>query len=351
MPDISLCLNFLIFHTPLYANRTQAGVDIANRVVVNYSMNGESQTPIESSPLGNSIPGIGQGQNTLFKVDRKIDLLVTSNGDTNANLGDLQAELQFTLINEGNDSQEFLLVPDSTLTTDDFDTSNCTAKVTTVSGTPLPGVTLPTTGNIRLKADQQASISVTCDIPLLNAGQPILAGQTSLISLYAIAENNSDGSPTIQTVAPDTSMGIDTYYVDGAGTDDLTRDASHSSRARYIALDGTQPPPPSLTIDKSIISVTDPQGGNTAVTGSEIIYKIMITTSGIGTINNVVITDPAPSGMTYKPGTLSLNNTLLTDINDADSGTFDNSNNLATVNLGNITAGNQYAIQLTFIIN
>ena len=83
--------------------------------------------------------------------------------------GDAQAEVTFTLQNEGNSTQEFNLIPDYTLTGDDFDSSNCIVEVTGVTGTPLSGVTLPTMGNIKLKADQQASISVKCDIPPDNA--------------------------------------------------------------------------------------------------------------------------------------------------------------------------------------
>ncbi len=347
-----LCLSIIFISNTANAQGVAAGIDISNTVVVSYEIGGTTQQPIESSPTGNSTPGIGNGLGTVFKVDRKIDLSITSNGNTNAALGYSQAELNFTLVNEGNDSQEFKLTPNSALATDDFDTSNCNTTVTSVSpGTPLPSVVLPTTGNIKLRADQQASISIKCDIPLNNGGSPILVGQISILSLLATAEKNIDGSTTTQTTTPDNSSTVDTVFADGAGTDDANRDAAHSTRANYIA-SNTTTPPPTLAINKSIVEVKDSGGGNSAVTGSEVTYKIKVTTSGIGIINNVVITDITPATLTYKPATIKLNGLGLTDNSDGDQADYGfTSVNTATINLGNINAGNQHEILLTYIIN
>ncbi len=348
----SLCLSNMIILNTSYAQGVAAGTDISNTVSVSYVIGGAAQQPIESSPTGNSTPGIGNGQGTTFKVDRKVDLSVTSSGDTTVALGSTQAELNFVLINEGNDSQEFKLSTNGALGTDDFDTNNCTTTVTAVApGSPLSGVTLPTTGNIKLKADQQASISVKCDIPLDNSGSPILSGQASLLSLVAVTEKNINGSSTNQTTAPDDALVVDTVFSDSAGSDDINRDASHSTRANYIASTSTNPPP-TLAINKSIVEVKDTSGGSTAVTGSEVTYKIQVTTSGIGTINNVVITDITPAEMSYKPTTITLDGAGLSDSNDLDKADYGiTSANTATIDLGNINAGIQHEILLTYTIN
>jgi len=349
----SLCLSNMLLLTPSYAQGIIAGTNISNTVIVNYEMNGTTQQPIESSPTGNSTPGLGNGQGTIFKVDRKVDLSVSSNGDKTVALGSTQAELTFNLLNEGNDSQEFNLSINNTLASDDFDISNCTTTVTAVTpGSPLPGVIIPTNGNIILKADQQASISVKCDIPLDDGGSPITSGESSKLSLLATAVKNIDGSDTIQTAAADSILAIDTVFADGAGTDDLDHDATHSTRANYIASTSTNPPP-TLAIDKSIVEVKDTSGGNTAVTGSEVTYKIQVTTSGVGIINNVIITDKTPAEMTYKPTTIKLDGNTLTDTNtDLDNGDYNlTSLNTATINLGNIIAGTQHEILLTYTIN
>jgi len=456
---LSACLfvSPLLSFNPLYAQGVAAGVDISNTAVVSYQIDGVAQAPLNSPAA-------------VFKVDRKIDLSLTGNTHANVSLGDLQAEVTYTLVNEGNDIQEFSLIPDTTLISDNFDISNCNTVVTSITGTPLTSV--PTTGNIKLKADQQASISVKCDIPLDNAGSPIINGHTSLLALHATAEKNNDGSTVEETMTADTAMGIETVFVDGAGPDDANRDASFTARRTYtvttnlqtpvavddsssdhligssvtinpllndsnpgdssnnsaldptsvvligsgVSTDGksltvtsegiwtvnistgevtftpetgftgdptpvnytvknnsgtvsnqavisidykqTTTPEAALNINKSIVSTVDPQGGNKAISGALVTYKITITTTGTGILNNIVITDPTPAGMTYKIGSIFMNNNNLTDIvnltddNDSDNADFGKTHsNTATINLGDITAGSQYEILLSYTIN
>lgn len=351
---VSLCLLSMLSMSNAHADGTLAGTDISNIVIVNYKINGDQQTPIESSPNGNTIPGVGNGQVTKFKVDRKVDLSVTGATNTNVIPGEIQSTTTFTLLNEGNDIQEFQLLPDGSVATDEFDTTACTTSVTAVinPSSPLAGVVLPTSGNIKLAPDQKANISVKCNIPADNAGTPIVTGDTSLISLTAIAEKNSDGSTVIQDNSIDTELGIETTFADSAGSDDISRDAAHSARSTYIASVGTATPP-TLNINKNIIDVRDPNGGNTTITNSEITYQIKISTTGVGVINDVVVTDATPTGMNYKPASIKLDNVALTDVNsDNDKADFGvTSSNTATINLGNITAGSQYEIQLTYIVN
>lgn len=346
---MTLLINSLFINS-LSAQGVVAGTDISNTVVINYKLDGIDQPPIESSPSGNKISGIGNGTATQFIVDRKVDLSLTGNINANVNPGDTQAEVTFTLLNEGNDSQEFSLLANSSLSTDDFDTTSCTYQVISVTGIPLAGVTLPTSGNIKLKADQQANISVKCDIPAFVGGQPLTSGDSSLLSLNATAEKNSDGSTTSQSNGVDNPNNIETVFTDSAGTDDAMRDASHSARRRYFIATSTASP--SISIDKSIVIISDTSGGTTAVSGSQVTYKILVTTAGIGTIDNLIITDITPAGMDYKANSILLNNSSLSDSNDADSADFGFSNtNTATINLGNIAAGSQHEIQLSYIIN
>ena len=341
----------LIASNALFAEGVTAGTSITNIATVSYTVENVVQEPINSSPTGNSISGNANGAVTMFVVDRKIDLLVTGNTNANVNPGDAQAEVTFTLQNQGNAIQEFSLLTDNLLASDNFDPNSCTTEVTGVTGTPVTGVILPTSGNIKLNPDQQASISVKCDIPLDNNGTAILTGQTAFISLIASTEKNEDDSNTVESNASESANSIDTVFADGAGSDDSNRDAMHSDRRTFIASTGTLPP--TLSMDKSIVSVVDPVGGNTAIAGSEVTYKIQVNTAGIGTIENLVITDPTPADMTYKLGSIILNNTNQSDANDATDNTdFGISNaDTATINLGNFAAGSQYEIQLTYIIN
>ena len=345
-----VCFGLFLFSSATYALGVEAGTNITNIATVNYQINNIDQEPIESSPSGNSVSGAGNGIDTEFVVDRKVDLLVTGNTNSNVAPGDTQAIVTFTLQNQGNAIQEFNLAVDNLLTSDEFDSNNCNIEVTGVSGTPLAGVILPTSGAIKLSPDQQANIRVLCDIPFDNAGSPILTGETALVGLIAEVDKNEDGSNTVETNSSDTPNGIETVFADAAGIDDASRDGMHSARRTYIASSSTADP--TLSMNKTIESVVDPDNGSTAVTGSEVTYKIQINTSGIGTIEDLVVTDPTPIDMTYKLGSIKLNNINQSDISDADNSDYGiTTADTATINLGNFTAGSQYEILLTYIIN
>lgn len=345
-----LCLSFFFYSPVIFAQGVTAGTEVSNIAVVNYMIGNVIQEPIESSPTGNSSPSVGQGTTTKFIVDRNIDLVLTGNNNASVTPGDFQSEVTYTLLNEGNDIQTYQLIPNGSIISDIFDTSSCSTSVTAVSGTPLAGVTLPTSGNIKLSPDQQASISVKCDIPLTNGAFPISTGDTSFVSLAAITLINGDGSPTIESNVPDNAALIETVFSDDTGTDDSLRDAKHSARRTYTAT--TSSIPPTLSINKSILGVSDPNGGNNAITGSEVSYKIKITTQGTGVLDGVVITDITPVEMSYKPSSIKLDGAILTDNFDTDEGDFGiTSSNTVTVDLGNINAGTQHEIQLTYIIN
>ncbi|GAA0407620.1 hypothetical protein GCM10009133_15230 [Cocleimonas flava] len=347
----AVCLLYLGSPSMAIAQGVNAGTEIQNIATVTYEIAGEDQSPIESTPVGNSNPGVGNGSPTMFRVDRKIDLTVTGNNDANVVPGETQSEVTFTLTNEGNDTQEFTLTPEAAVVSDDFDPANCSYEVTAISGTPLPGVVIPTTGNILLGPDQQASIAVTCDIPVVSGGSLLSSGDTSLISLTAQAVKNSDDSMTTETSGVDTAENIETVFADDQGTDDANRDASHSARRTYLV--SVSATPPTLSIEKSIVSFLDTNGGTTKTSGTEVTYKILVTSSGTGSINNVEITDPTPANMTYKPSSIILNSTNQSDANDvADNTDFGISiANTATIKLGNITAGSTQEIQLTYTIN
>lgn len=349
-----ICLS-LIAHTGLAsAQGVLAGTSINNIATVSYSTGSIAQGAIESSPSGNSAVGAGNGTVTMFVVDRKVDLLVTGNTNANVTPGDSQVQVTFSLQNQGNAIQEMALSSDSTLTSDDFNIDNCNVEVIAVSGVALPGVVLPTTTNIRLSPDQLATVSIRCNVPLSNAGAPINSGETASVELLAHVVKNQDGSLTTASNSS-TATGLETVFTDGAGSaenvTDVLRDASHSAIRDYIAENSSATP--ELTMNKTIVSVTAPDSSDQAITGSEVIYKIQISTTGIGNIENVLISDPTPLGMTYKANSIQLNSSNQTDISDAADNTDFGITTVdtATINLGNLTAGSQQEILLSYIVN
>src|SRR5690606_13754423 len=99
------------WYNAAYAQLTPAGSSIENRATVNYSVGGVAQTPIESSPTGNTTPGVNAGENTTFVVDNLVNLTVNelSGNATQTSPGATNAVLAFTVTNTGNAPQGYQL--------------------------------------------------------------------------------------------------------------------------------------------------------------------------------------------------------------------------------------------------
>ena len=59
---------------------TASGTSVDNRATVQYAVGASTQPVIESSPGGNTTPGAGNGQDTSFLVDNRVDLTVAELG-------------------------------------------------------------------------------------------------------------------------------------------------------------------------------------------------------------------------------------------------------------------------------
>jgi uncharacterized repeat protein (TIGR01451 family) len=97
--------------TSANAQLTPAGTSIESLATVNYSVGGQPQEVIESSPTGNTTPGAGAGTETEFLVDNRVDLTVAelSLGATVTAPGAVGAVLAFTVTNTGNARQGYQL--------------------------------------------------------------------------------------------------------------------------------------------------------------------------------------------------------------------------------------------------
>ena len=83
-----------------------AGDDIANRATLSYSVGGTGQADIGSSPTGNTS---GAGTDTVFQEDRLINFTVARTATTTVAPSATDQAVAFTITNNGNADQNFLL--------------------------------------------------------------------------------------------------------------------------------------------------------------------------------------------------------------------------------------------------
>ena len=90
---------------------TASGVQVNNRATVEYAVGTTTQPVIESSPGGNTATGAGNGEDTIFLVDNRVDLTVAelSGGYTVVASGGTSEVLVYTVANTGNTVQDFSL--------------------------------------------------------------------------------------------------------------------------------------------------------------------------------------------------------------------------------------------------
>jgi hypothetical protein len=94
-----------------WALGTAAGTSIDNRATITYTVGATSQTPIESSPAGNSNPGATNGADTSFLVDNRVDLTITNQDGANVTVVPSQtgAVTEYLVTNTGNETQDYRL--------------------------------------------------------------------------------------------------------------------------------------------------------------------------------------------------------------------------------------------------
>ena len=79
-----------------------------------------------------------------------------------------------------------------------------------------------------------------------------------------------------------------------------------------------------------------PDGSAMLVRGTIITYTLVARFDGSGTARAIQVADPIPSGTRYIPGSLTLDDILLSDAVDTDAGAFDGSS--IAVALGDVRA-------------
>ena len=341
---------------PAAAVGTPAGLSVRNEVVVEFAIEGEPQPPV--------------ARLVDVLVDELLDVVVvnTDVGSIVVNESQNGALQTYNVTNQGNGSEEFRLVPRTTLINDDFDTvfSALHLESNGVAGLQLGagGDTLyvPGSNDPLLTPGSQQIVYVTADIP---AGIPV--GDTSLLSLDAIPLTIVTGSGTDDSTQP-SFPGVGTPFV-GLGDPPL---GTASTAAAVTAVVGTSFDPgqptftdlhdflteaPVVEIIKSVASVLDPEGGSLVIPGSVISYQILVEVAAGESASNVLVVDPLPVEVGYSVGTLlvtgiSGGNNIDDDFLPAgvDNTGFNSTNQAIEVDFGNLVGPQSLQIDFQAIV-
>jgi len=146
---------------------------------------------------------------------------------------------------------------------------------------------------------------VTCNIP-----SEVTNGNTGLVALVATARTN-DGAPTLGGTLTETdtaTSGIDIVFADGAGSDDVARDAAHSAQNTYTVTTAV------LSVAKTVATICDPFNGATNpknIPGAYVRYAITVSNASATTAATLTqVTDTLA-------GSLALDTKLISGANTA----------------------------------
>jgi uncharacterized repeat protein (TIGR01451 family) len=297
-----------VFASPAQAAGTPAGTNITNVATATYELPNGSEASIDSNIV-------------TLKVDELLDVSVawSDPSDVAASAGGAGQRLKFTLTNGGNGAESFILGTVANGGGDDFDPSVTSIVLDSNSnGAYDAGVdTVYSSGSNdpQLEPDQSITVFVLSTVPAGAAD-----GQRGRVDLTAVAKTGS-GAPGASFAGQ--GQGGGDAVVGATGAD--SEDDGYYRVARA-----------SVAFVKSA-SVADAFGGTAAAPGSTITYTLAATVSGSGSLANLRVSDPLPTGTTYKPGSLTLEGAPLTDSADADAGSF--TGTAINVGLGTLAAG------------
>jgi uncharacterized repeat protein (TIGR01451 family) len=284
---------------------TPAGTTIQNRASVNYSVGGQAQTQINSSPTGNTVAGAAGGADTTFVVDNRVDLTVDelSGNATLTTPGALNAVLAFTVTNTGNAPQGYALsrIEEAGTVlfgnTDNVDFANLVVRV---DEDPSAG---NGTGNDAYDGTETATA-----IDTLNPGQSItvfIVSPTVPLTLANLSYANA--TLTAQVAVAGTNGG--TLQSASGGVNDpntvevLFADAGNDATESDVDQFAVQSA--ALTVTKAQTVLSDGFGSASprAIPGAFVEYAITVAnTSATTAADAIAISDPIPANTTFQTG-------------------------------------------------
>jgi uncharacterized repeat protein (TIGR01451 family) len=284
-----------------HAAGTGAGTVIGNTATLSYATPGNPTATTSAS----SLPIV---------VARVINVAVTwqDGAAVPSTSPDSNKALAFVVSNTGNGTETFALSRDNVQGGDQFDPANAPDGAIWLESGAQPGLQrsgpnadilyAPGANDIVLGADQSRVVYAASQIP---AG--IATGSFGKLVLAATAT-----TPGAATAVPGAALGSVGGVQVVAGIPNGRASASGS----YLVAGA------SMGLAKSIVNVRDPRGGTRVMPGSVLTYRLVITLTGTGSVDNVAVSDPLPPQLTYVPGTITVDGVVRTDAADSDEASF-----------------------------
>jgi uncharacterized repeat protein (TIGR01451 family) len=357
----------LAWWTGANAQLTPAGTSIDNLAIVSYSVGGQAQEPIESSPTGNTTPGAGAGTDTSFVVDNRVDLTVSelSGVATITSPGAANQVLAFTVTNTGNAPQGYALsfleeAGTSLFTrTDNVDFNNLVIRV---DEDPSAG---DGTGNDAYDGTETATA-----VDELNPSQSITVFIVSSPAVPLTLQNLDVANVRLQaqTAVPGTNGA--TLEAESGGVNDpnlveilfadTDRDATESAVDQFVIQSAALTISKTQTVLDDGFSTTNPR----AIPGATVEYLITIeNTSATTAADAVSVSDAVPADTTlvedqYAGEDVGITGgaaaTCTADANDGDTDGCGIAAGTLTVGssvIGSVAAGGTVTVQFQVTIN
>ncbi|MBT8132833.1 MAG: hypothetical protein KJO35_11230, partial [Gammaproteobacteria bacterium] len=294
---------------------TRAGTSVFNQAQVQYRVNNVDQTPVLSDNDADASNGINA---TEFVVDRKLDVLVAErslnyNSATSPGSvpGQTDAVLAWTVTNEGNQTQDFLVSAFATGFdpfggTDNFDATGMSVFVD-VDGDDMYDPLVDTATHVdELDINQSVTVFMVATIPASRVDGDIAA----YVLQAQVAEGGSAGSAgaaitTDDAATADTTLGVEDVFADGENSNyagDGDRDGIHSSEDAFEVSSAV------LSVLKNSTVISDPftcpggvcPGGASpkAIPGAIVEYVVTLSNAAGGSsATNIVVSDDLSSEM------------------------------------------------------
>jgi uncharacterized repeat protein (TIGR01451 family) len=313
-----------------YAAGTDTNFDtnIVNRASVNYSVSGVPQTVIESSPTGNSTPGVGAGDNTSFRVDKRLMFVAeeTNGAATVSSPGLTNVVTVFRVTNTSNGPQDFGLSADNLnplanlfgrADAPGWDMANFRTRVSGAACSTATMTTPTYAGETQAYIEQLGEDA--CAYVFVLADTPAAAANATASTIRLVVRPSVDAANGGDWVADtgfeaETGLADDPDAVEVVFAETGTNDGNSANDGVSFAYDqyfvGT------LTVTKTAAVISDgfsPAGQAKAIPGAVVEYTITVQNNGLAT-SGASLLEAIPANTTYVAGSTTLNGAPVSDV-------------------------------------